>query len=111
MHTSRGQCFVLLGCVFVTPALAESPGMSRSTAYAFSFPGLYGADIRFVDHAGKPILVVNTASLCGYTPQYTGLEQLWQRYRRRGLFVVGSAIKRLRQPGTGECGRDRQDLA
>ena len=39
--------------------------------------------------AGKPILVVNTASLCGYTPQYAGLQELWKRYRARGLMIVG----------------------
>lgn len=38
---------------------------------------------------GKPTLVVNTASACGYTPQYAALQQLWERYRERGLVVLG----------------------
>jgi glutathione peroxidase len=63
--------------------------MTRITAYAFSFSGLEGADIKLADHVGKPILVVNTASLCGYTPQYAGLQQLWARYHERGLMIVG----------------------
>jgi glutathione peroxidase len=63
--------------------------MSRPTAYAFSFRGLDGGDIRLAEHAGKPILVVNTASLCGYTPQYAGLQQLWARLRERGLLIIG----------------------
>ncbi len=63
--------------------------MSRVTAYAFTFAGLAGSDIRLADHAGKPMLIVNTASLCGYTPQLTGLQQLWTRFRDRGLVVVG----------------------
>jgi glutathione peroxidase len=70
------------------PARAEE--LSRLTAYAFSFAGLHGGTIRLADHAGKPILVVNTASLCGYTPQYAGLQQLWTRYRERGLFIVAA---------------------
>ena len=59
------------------------------TAYAFSFTGLSGGDIKLGDFAGKPILVVNTASLCGYTPQYAGLQELWKRYQARGLMIVG----------------------
>ena len=47
--------------------------MSKVTAFAFSFPGLDGSTIRLADYAGKPILVVNTASLCGFTPQFTGV--------------------------------------
>ena len=70
-------------------ALAQSPGMSRVTAYAFGFAGLTGGDIRLADHASKPILIVNTASLCGYTPQYAGLQQLWSRFRARGLMIIG----------------------
>jgi glutathione peroxidase len=71
------------------PALAQAPAMSRITAYAFSFAGLDGPDIKLADHAGKPILIVNTASLCGYTPQYAGLQQLWTRYHERGLMIIG----------------------
>ena len=63
--------------------------MSRITAYAFVFDGLEGGNVRLADYAGKPILIVNTASLCGYTPQYTGLQQLWTRYHDRGLMIVG----------------------
>jgi glutathione peroxidase len=64
-------------------------GMSRITAYAFSFPGLAGGDIRLAEFAGRPILIVNTASLCGFTPQYGGLQQLWTEFNGRGLMIVG----------------------
>ena len=63
--------------------------MSPVTAYAFSFDGLKGGSIRLADYAGKPIMVVNTASLCGYTPQYAGLEQLFERFHDRGFMIVG----------------------
>jgi glutathione peroxidase len=79
----------LLAGGLATPAFAQTPGLSRVTAYAFSFAALDGGTIRLADHAGKPILIVNTASLCGYTPQYTGLQQIWTRYSGRGLMVLG----------------------
>jgi glutathione peroxidase len=72
----------------VRTALAEG-AMSQITAYAFSFPALEGSDIRLADHAGRPMLIVNTASLCGYTPQYAGLQQLWTEFQDRGLVIVG----------------------
>jgi len=85
-----------------TPARAQAPAMSRITAYAFSFAGLDTPDIKLADYAGKPILVVNTASLCGYTPQYAGLQQLWTRYHARGLMIVGVPSNDFgaQEPGT-----------
>jgi len=67
----------------------RAQGVSRITAYGFSFPGLHGGDIRLADYAGRPIMVVNTASLCGNTPQYAGLQQLWTEFRDRGLMIIG----------------------
>jgi glutathione peroxidase len=63
--------------------------MSRISAYAFSFPALDGGDIRLGDYTGRPLLVVNTASLCGFTPQYAGLQELWTQFHDRGLMMVG----------------------
>ena len=48
-----------------------------------------GKTVRLADQAGQLLLIVNTASQCGFTPQFAGLETLWQRYKDRGLVVMG----------------------
>jgi glutathione peroxidase len=60
-----------------------------TTAFEFSADALDGTLQPLSQYAGKVLLVVNVASKCGFTPQYTGLEQLWRDYRDRGLVVLG----------------------
>lgn len=55
---------------------------------AFQFPSIDGGTLNTADWRGGPVLVVNTASMCGYTPQYSALQALWDRYRDRGLVVL-----------------------
>jgi glutathione peroxidase len=83
-----GLLTAMAGSAATRPARAEG-AMSRITAYAFSFPALSGDDIRLAEFTGRPLLVVNTASLCGYTPQYAGLQELWTEFGGRGLAMVG----------------------
>src|SRR3954470_763649 len=84
---------ILSAAVLVAAASTETTRaeslMSRITAYAFSFPALAGSDISLANYAGRPLLIVNTASLCGYTPQYAGLQQLWTEFHDRGLMIIG----------------------
>ena len=60
-----------------------------TTAYDFSATDIDGQPRDLSEYAGKALLIVNVASECGFTPQYTGLEKLWQDYRDRGLVVLG----------------------
>lgn len=71
-------------------AAASSPArVSRMSAYAISFEGLNGGRINLSDFAGKPVLIVNTASFCGFTNQYGALAKLHQKYNARGFSVIG----------------------
>jgi len=58
-------------------------------AHQFAFTSIDGTPLPLSDFAGKTILLVNTASECGFTPQYSALQELWQNYRDRGLVVIG----------------------
>jgi len=62
---------------------------TNEDAYRFEFTSIDGDRLAMEDWRGRPVLVVNTASYCGYTPQYSDLQALWRRYRDRGLVVLG----------------------
>jgi len=78
--------------VMTAPIAARAEGqaaVSRITAYTFSFPALESGNIRLAEYTGHPFVVVNTASQCGYTPQYAGLQELWTEFHGRGLSIIG----------------------
>ncbi len=80
----RYQLACLLGAFACAPALAACPALLD-----YSFPSLSDQPVPLCQFEGKVLLVVNTASECGYTPQYQGLEALYRRYRDKGLVVLG----------------------
>ena len=63
--------------------------MPATTVYDFEALSIDGKPAHLSTQRGKVLLVVNTASACGFTPQFGGLEQLWQDYRDKGLVIVG----------------------
>ena len=79
-----------LCAVMVMEMRMAQPAVSAEvTAHDFTFQNIDGGTLRLADYAGSPVLLVNTASMCGFTPQYEALQSLWMRYRDRGLVVLG----------------------
>ena len=78
--------FVLTLIIALVPRAA---GASGPTAHSFTFDGFDGEPLQLSQFKGRPLLIVNTATECGFTPQLEGLEALWQTYKDRGLVVIG----------------------
>ena len=76
----------------------------NQSIYDFSAPLLNGDELRLVAFRGKVLLIVNTASACGFTPQYAGLEALHRNLREQGLIVLGFPCNQFgsQEPGNAE---------
>lgn len=85
-------------------ALAAFAFAAASTVHDFTLNGIDGKPSPLAAYKGKVLLLVNVASKCGYTPQYTGLESLHRKYKDRGLVVLGFPANNFgaQEPGTNE---------
>ena len=77
--------------------------LNATTIYDFKVDGLTGGKINFADFKGKKVLIVNTASKCGNTPQYEGLEELYEKYKDK-LVIVGFPANNFlwQEPGSND---------
>ena len=73
-----------------------------ASIYDFKALNNKGSEVDFADFKGKVLLIVNTASKCGFTPQYDGLEALWKKYKDQGLVVIGFPCDQVahQEPGS-----------
>lgn len=94
--------------LFAGPATAQEGKQSmKAPFYSFTMKSLEGKDVPLSAYEGKVVMVVNTASFCGYTPQYKDLETIYKQYKDKGFIVLGFPANDF---GKQEPGKD-EDIA
>ncbi len=93
-------CLVMLS-MFSLTAQGEK---NTANFYSFKSTTLQGKEINMKTYKGKVVLIVNTASKCGFTPQYEGLEKLYKTYKDKGLVILGFPCNQFasQEPGSAE---------
>ncbi len=94
------KLFLMLSlCIAAAIAAAQAHSI-----YDFTLKSIDGQPVSLKDYNGKVLMLVNVASKCGFTPQYAGLEKLYEKYKDRGLVIVGVPANNFAQqePGTNE---------
>ena len=89
----------LLTTLFMVPNLTND-----ASIYEFPVTDIDGNELQLDDYKGKVLMIVNVASKCGYTPQYEGLQKIYEEYKDQGLVIVGFPANNFKgqEPGTEE---------
>jgi glutathione peroxidase len=100
MKTERKRAVQI--CLMLMVTFMTVSTFADSTIYNFTLPSIEGQPMPLADFKGKVVLMVNVASQCGYTPQYTALEALYEKYKDRGFVIVGFPANNFgaQEPGT-----------
>lgn len=88
--------------LLTAPAVTFAEERQQGTAHQFRFEAIDGSELPLSNYAGKVLLIVNTASFCGFTRQYEGLQKLYEQYEPKGLVVLGVPSNDFgeQEPGT-----------
>ena len=101
----RNQILVLLAIVVSILSCKTTQNTDRmERIYDFTALSNKGKEVNFADYEGKVLVIVNTASKCGFTPQYDGLEALYQKYKDKGVVVIAFPCDQFghQEPGSDE---------
>lgn len=98
--------FLVLASAKVFAQAQNTPAASAGdkTVHSFAMKNIDGEDVSLSQYKGKVLLIVNTASKCGYTPQYAGLEKLYEQYKDRGFEILAFPANNFmsQEPGTDQ---------
>lgn len=94
----------MLSTILIAQKNSKVGKMDQKSIYDFTVKSIDGKDVKMSDYKGKVLLIVNVASKCGFTPQYKGLEELFRKYQKDGLVVMGFPCNQFagQEPGSNE---------
>ena len=85
-----------------------SEAVNAGSVYDFTLKDINGNDVKLDKYKGSVVMIVNTASRCGYTPQYEGLQKIYEKYKDRGFVVLGFPANNFGSQEPGSSGEIRE---
>ncbi len=96
--------FIIIGGLFMTMVSQQDPFIKNGSIYQFTAKTIDGDEKTLADYKGQVLLIVNVASKCGYTKQYKGLQEIYEKYKDNGFEILAFPCNQFggQEPGTNE---------